>query len=227
MRERLGLDVAAVWHRCPSPFAPEQLRVTVEAGVDTRWRARDGSRDLLVGRIVRWCREQPGNCLVFFPSYRYLGACRAPLEALPDRRTWVQPAAGEVPEQEELLTLLAGRRDVLGLCVLGGGYSEGVDLPGEQLRSVVIVGPGLPQLDRDTRLQQAWYAERGRDGFAYACLYPALQRVNQALGRVVRSAEDRGAALLVDPRFLQPAYRDLLAGHWDYEGVPQGDSGGR
>ncbi|HKK23310.1 MAG TPA: helicase C-terminal domain-containing protein, partial [Pseudohaliea sp.] len=130
------------------------------------------------------------------------------------------------PPGEDLLALLAATRDVFALCVLGSGYSEGIDLPGDQLCSVVVVGPGLPQLSHDTRALEAWFGARGRDGFACACLYPALQRVNQALGRVVRADADRGAALLIDPRFLRPPYRGLLAPHWEYRVADQ-PSGGR
>ena len=240
MRRSLGLAPEAVWRRCASPFAPSQLRVTLDGSIDTGWRAREGTRQALAERVLRWAREHPGNCLAFFPSYRYLTdtleALAAGTPAL-GRRLWVQEPGCAVAG---LLALLASAGDVLGLCILGAGVSEGVDLPGDQLRSVIVVGPGLPQLGRATRLQQQWYAARGDDGFAYACLYPALQRVNQALGRVVRDEGDRGEALLIDPRYLEPAYRRLLAPQWSYEearvkgaaadpaaALPQAGSGGR
>jgi DNA excision repair protein ERCC-2 len=216
MGERLGFRPDAVWHRCPSPFDPSQLAVTLEPAIDTRYAARAASREALVARLLAWGQEHPGNCLVFFPSHRYLADCRDAVAAgLVDRQLWVQPAPGDAPA-EDLIALLGKARDVFALCVLGSGYSEGIDLPGDELRSVVVVGPGLPQLSHDTRALEAWFAARGRDGFACACLYPALQRVNQALGRVVRADEDRGAALLIDPRFLRAPYRGLLAPHWDY-----------
>ena len=224
MGERLGFRPDAVWHRCPSPFEPSQLAVTLEPAIDTRYAARAASREALVARLLAWAREHPGNCLVFFPSHRYLADCRDGIAAgLAGRQLWVQPGPGEAPG-EDLIGLLAAARDVLALCVLGSGYSEGVDLPGDQLRSVVVVGPGLPQLSHDTRALEAWFAARGRDGFACACLYPALQRVNQALGRVVRADEDRGAALLIDPRFLRAPYRGLLAPHWDYRLAGEGEA---
>jgi DNA excision repair protein ERCC-2 len=230
MGERLGFRPDAVWHRCPSPFAPSQLAVTLEPAIDPRYAARAASRDALVARLLAWAGQHPGNCLVFFPSHRYLADCREAIGAgLAGRRLWAQPAPGE-PPGEDLLALLATARDVLALCVLGSGYSEGIDLPGDQLCSVVVVGPGLPHLSHDTRALEAWFAARGRDGFACACLYPALQRVNQALGRVIRADADRGAALLIDPRFLRAPYRGLLAPHWDYRPAGAEDaqpSGGR
>ncbi|MHA7816524.1 MAG: ATP-dependent DNA helicase [Pseudohaliea sp.] len=230
MGQRLGFRPDAVWHRCPSPFRPAQLAVTLEPAIDTRYAARAASRDALVARLLAWAAEHPGNCLVFFPSHRYLADCREAIAAgLAGRQLWVQPAPGEA-SAEDLVALLGTERDVLGLCVLGSGYSEGVDLPGDQLRSVVVVGPGLPQLSHDTRALESWFAARGHDGFACACLYPALQRVNQALGRVIRGEADRGAALLIDPRFLRAPYRGLLAPHWDYRlagGEDAQPSGGR
>ena len=225
MGERLGFRADAVWHRCPSPFLPSQLAVTLEPGIDTRYAARAGSRGALVERLLAWARDHPGNCLVFFPSHRYLADCREGIAAgLRDRQLWVQPTSGE-PAVTDLLALLGEARNTLALAVLGSGYSEGIDLPGEQLCSVVVVGPGLPQLSHDTRALEAWFRARGRDGFACACLYPALQRVNQALGRVVRADADRGAALLIDPRFLAPPYRDLLAPHWEYRVADQPSAG--
>ena len=81
---------------------------------------------------------------------------------------------------------------------------------------MVLVGPGLPQPDRDNRLQRDYFQRHHGDGFRYASLYPAMQRVNQSLGRVVRGTTDCGAALLIDGRYAQPAYRDLLSPHWQY-----------
>ena len=118
--------------------------------------------------------------------------------------------------RDQLLQQLETRRDVVALCILGGVFGEGIDLPGERLTSVVIVGVGLPQFNRDTRMLQAWYQQRCGAGFEYACLYPGMQKVDQALGRVIRASEDRGRALLVDSRYGQRQYRELLPPWWNY-----------
>ncbi|MFN2327850.1 MAG: ATP-dependent DNA helicase [Chromatocurvus sp.] len=217
MRVLLGLGDRAVFRRCASPFEPRQLGVSIEPQIDTRLPQRERSRPRLLARLVEWLAAQPGNCLVFFPSHRYLRDCIEDLRPLlRDRQLWVQPAPGSGAPPGELRELLRTQRNVCALCLLGGSYSEGIDLPGDQLRSVVLVGPGLPQPDRDNRLQRDYFQRHHGDGFRYASLYPAMQRVNQSLGRVVRGDTDCGAALLIDGRYAQPEYRALLSGHWEY-----------
>jgi len=216
----LGLGEGAVCTRATSPFAREQLQVFLASDVDTRYRQRDASLPELVQLLQQWLQQEPGNCIIYFPSYRYLQDC---LQALPAqdlaplaRTVWVQQQEQDDSGREQLLQLLAQRRDVAAFCILGGVFGEGIDLPGEQLCSVVVVGVGMPQLNRDTRQLQAWYQQRYGAGFEYAFLYPGMQKVDQALGRVVRRMEDRGRALLIDPRYRQRQYRDLLPPWWDY-----------
>jgi len=217
MRALLGLDTGAVFRRCASPFRPQQLAVTIEPRIDTRLSRREQTRPRLLARLVDWLSAQPGNCLVFFPSYRYLNDCVDDLRPLLEgRQLWVQPAPGGTSGPGELREMLRTQRNVCGLCLLGGSFSEGIDLPGDQLASVVLVGPGLPQPDCDNRLQQDYFQRLYREGFRYASLYPAMQRVNQSLGRVVRGDDDSGSALLIDERYAQSGYRDLLAPHWTY-----------
>ena len=119
-----------------------------------------------------------------------------------------------------MLQLLALRENVAAFCILGGVFGEGIDLPGKLLSSVVVIGIGMPQVNRDTRQLQAWYQQRNAAGFEYAFLYPGMQKVDQALGRVVRRLEDTGRALLIDPRYRQRQYRDLLPPWWEYRDYP-------
>jgi DNA excision repair protein ERCC-2 len=88
------------------------------------------------------------------------------------------------------------------------------------LSSVAIVGVGMPQINRDTRALQAWYDQRQGAGFDYTFVYPGMQKVGQALGRVVRGMGDRGSALLIDPRYRETRYRELLPPWWDYQSWP-------
>ena len=217
MRATLGLEDRAVFRRCASPFMPQQLAVSIEPGIDTRLHQRERSRARLLACLADWLSRQPGNCLVFFPSHRYLRDCVDSLRPLlGERRLWVQPAPGDEKTSDRLPDLLRTERNVCALCLLGGSFGEGIDLPGDQLVSVVLVGPGLPQQDQDNRLQQDYFQRQHGNGFRYASLYPAMQRVNQCLGRVVRGASDSGAALLIDDRYAQADYRALLSPHWQY-----------
>lgn len=216
----LGMREDAVYRQLASPFEAGQLRAYVATHIDTRYGQREGSLPALANTLVSWLADEPGNCIVYFPSYRYLADCLELLEssaALPlDRRLWVQTREQDERAREALLTTLGEHRNVVAFCILGGVFGEGVDLPGEQLASVVIVGVGLPQVNRDTRQLRDYYDRRCGQGFEYTFLYPGMQKVDQALGRVIRRDEDRGSALLIDSRYRRHAYRVLLPGAWHY-----------
>ena len=223
-RSCLGLGEDAVCHQAVSPFSPDQLVVSIAVDIDTRYRQRELSLPGLARTLVAWLADVPGNCIVYFPAYRYLRDCaeqlaHAGLDQL-QRQLWIQqPGLGE-SERNALLQQLAERRDVVAFCILGGVFGEGIDLPGEQLASIVVVGVGMPQLNRQTRQLQDWYQRRYGSGFEYAFVYPGMQKVDQALGRVVRRLDDRGRALLIDPRYGEQRYRQLLPPWWDYHPWP-------
>lgn len=215
-RDALGLEPEAVCFRADSPFDPGQLQVEVATHVDTRFRRRQESLPSLAALLRDWLQRVPGNCLLYFPSYRYLEDCLGALGNPPGRHLAIQrPGEGD-NGREAFLELMETRRDVAAFCVLGGAFGEGIDLPGERLTSVVVVGVGLPQVNRDSLAQQDFYQRKYGSGFTYAFQYPGMQKVSQALGRVIRSTQDRGCALLVDSRYRQPDYRQLLPPWWQY-----------
>jgi DNA excision repair protein ERCC-2 len=224
LRASLGMDERAFCSRATSPFASTQLRVCLATDIDTRYQRRTETLPALAQLLRHWLETTPGNCIVYFPSYHYLQECLALLRAADSpplsRTVWIQARQQADAEREQLLQLLAQREDMVAFCILGGVFGEGIDLPGEHLRSVVVVGTGMPQVNRDTRQLQAWYEARYAAGFEYAFLYPGLQKVGQALGRVIRRAEDTGSALLIDPRYQQRQYRELLPPWWDYRFWP-------
>jgi DNA excision repair protein ERCC-2 len=219
-RGRLGLADSAVYRREVSPFGSDQLQVYLATGIDTRYRRRQASMPALASLVLRWLEREPGNCIIYFPSYRYLQEClraldHAGLDALA-RLRWVQERELGEESRSGLMQLLEARRDVAAFCILGGVFGEGIDLPGSRLSSVVVVGVGMPQYNRDTEQLRRYYDSRYGAGFEYAYLYPGLQKVDQALGRVVRRPEDRGRALLIDSRYGRADYRALLPPWWSY-----------
>jgi len=220
MHAALGLRSDAVSRRLHSPFAVGQMQVCLATHVDTRFRARADSLPALAALLQRWILAEAGNCIVYFPSYRYLRDCLEQLQALGlddwGRLIWQQSASQGDATRTELLQLLEDRRDILAFCILGGVFGEGIDLPGDQLSAVVVVGVGLPQVNRDTEQLRGYFQARYGQGFRYAYLYPGMQKVDQALGRVVRRMDDRGRALLVDARYGSREYRDLLPPWWLY-----------
>lgn len=221
VRAGLGLGEDTVCTRTGSPFAAEQLTVWLATGLDTRYHQRDRTLGDLAALLRQWLLEMPGNAIIYFPSYRYMRDCLLLLGNPPAARTlWVQePGEGE-GRRAELLRLLASKRDLAAFCILGGIFGEGIDLPGDELASVAVVGVGMPQVNRDTRERQDWYERETGAGFEYTFLYPGMQKVDQALGRVVRSTRDRGNALLIDTRYARAEYRKLLPPWWQYREWP-------
>ena len=220
VRQSLGLCDDAVCRRLESPFSAAQMKVVLATGVDTRYTARSASLPRLAQLLESWILEERGNCIVYFPSYRYMRDCVALMQdagmAGWERSIWCQSSSQGEAAREELLNLLEHERNVLAFCMLGGVFGEGIDLPGERLSAVVVVGVGLPQVNRDTQQLQDYFEQHHGQGFRYAYLYPGMQKVDQALGRVVRTASDSGRALLVDSRYSMAEYRALLPPWWSY-----------
>ena len=122
----------------------------------------------------------------------------------------------EAEREAFLAPYRSAKAPCLSLCVLGGLFAEGIDLPGDALDGVAVVGVGLPQVNLyQETLREELSAALG-DGFLYAYQIPGIQKVAQAVGRVIRSERDRGVALLIDSRYRQPAYRRLCPAHWQW-----------
>ena len=201
-----------------SPFPKENLAVLLHHQIRTDFRGRDSSYATVAQTIGALVASRPGNYLIFFSSFKYLEAVRSEFQRehpfLP-----VISQSPSMPEHERHNFLLAFQSDaarpLLGFAVLGGVFGEGIDLVGERLVGAVIVGVGLPQLCLERDLIREYFNQKNGLGFEYAYAYPGLNRVIQAAGRVIRSETDRGVVLLIDTRFAQPLYRELLPQWWN------------
>ena len=200
----------------PSPFQPENLLIH-QRDVNTRYRYRDAACAEIAAAIRAMVEAKPGRYIAFFPSFAYLRQVSEMLD-LPhqaqrsgmtdeERREFLAPYVPGGPESGSHLPTLS-------LCVLGGVFAEGIDLPGDALDGVVIVGVGLPQVNLFQETLRAYYERTFGDGFLYAYMLPGMQKVAQAVGRVIRTEKDRGVALLLDDRYRQAAYRRLCPEHW-------------
>ena len=120
-------------------------------------------------------------------------------------------------EKEKFIGFFKPDSDVLriGFCVLGGSFSEGVDLPGNRLIGSIIVGVGLPQLSNDLNIIRDFYEDKYERGYDYAYTFPGMNKVLQACGRVIRREDDRGIVVLIDDRYASPQYRALFPSHWE------------
>lgn len=198
-----------------TPFDPALQATIVASRVSTRLRHRERDRALTAELIERVVMAVPGNCAVLFPSFAMRDQLVALLD-LPDRARLLQwPDMGEDARRALLDRLAqpeAAPRVLLG--VTGGIFGEGVDLPGEALLAMVVVGPALPAVSARQALISAWYQERFGRGFELAYLVPGMTRVVQAAGRVIRSERDRGVVVLVGQRFVLNDYAAFFPPHW-------------
>ncbi len=201
----------------PSPFPPGNCLVQIATSVGTTYRERPrmwGPIAKLVGELA-----PPGrNALALFPSYAFVHEIAERIEA-PGHRIEVQRSSRSRREQLWMLDLLreaaeGGGDPVLLLAVLGGVFAEGVDYPGEMLSEVIVVSPGLPQVEPERELLREYFDREYGRGFEYAFLLPGLRRVVQAAGRLIRSEHDRGVITLVGRRFAQPRYAAFLPHYW-------------
>ncbi|MDC7224252.1 MAG: ATP-dependent DNA helicase [Spirochaetales bacterium] len=203
----------------PSPFDPRHCPVIIRTDINTRYRGREESLGRLIGAIRRGRGECQGNHLVFFPSYRYLESARELWEqTYPEEEILVQTGGMDEEARQTFLNRFATARDeghsLLAFAVMGGIFGEGIDLPGDLLTGVTVVGVGLPGIGPERDLLKEYYDELGWEGYDFAYRLPGWNRVLQAAGRVIRKESDRGIVQLIDDRFVHGVYRKLYPPHW-------------
>ncbi len=202
-----------------SPYDRENFGLFAVEGVSTRYAQRRESCLTIAACIGAAVSGKRGNYIVYFPSYAYLETVLTQFRSLyPGVTTVVQKKGMKVAEKDVFLDAFCADHDVLrvGFCVLGGSFSEGVDLPGSRLIGSVIVGVGLPGLSGERNILQEYYQNKSEMGYEYAYLYPGMNRVLQAAGRVIRREQDRGIVVLLDDRYETPIYRQLFPDHWTH-----------
>lgn len=212
----------------PSPFNREHAEVIIQP-LSTRYRDRERTLQPMVRFIIDLVKKKTGNFLVFFPSYQYMRIVYEQfIEKAPDERTIVQAVGMTEEEREAFLEAFQKNNDqtdrLIGFAVLGGIFSEGIDLKGERLQGVIIVGVGLPQIGLERDIIKDYFQKIGRNGYDYAYVYPGMNKVLQAGGRLIRTESDRGVIALIDDRFLQPKYKAMLPYEWQhfYTALPEG-----
>lgn len=214
-REVLGAEAADPYLALSSPFRSENLCVLVQANVSTRLRARESSYEAVAASIGAVARARRGNYLVYFSSYEYLNQVFERFRALfPEMDVHRQNPAMTETARSGFLDAFKEAGALLGFAVLGGIFGEGIDLVGERLIGVVVVGVGLPQICVERDLIREYREERGGRGFDYAYTFPGMNRVLQAAGRLIRTESDRGVVLLIDDRFGRPLHRRLFPEWW-------------
>lgn len=224
-RDLLGLPDDTRFTALPSPFGADQLQVQFTPKISTRKPDRASSLMPIAEVIARQFNARPGHYLAFFSSFDYMGQVAAVLAErwpeVPQRRQ--VPGMGQ-EARREFLARFEMPEPAVAFAVLGGVFSEGIDLPGDQLIGAFVATLGLPPFDPwHEVLKERLEARFGR-GYDYTYRIPGLQKVAQAAGRVIRTPEDQGVIWLIDDRFLQPMNRALLPGWW-FERHPSADGG--
>lgn len=208
----LGGDVDKSYRlRLPSPFPKENLKV-YKNNLNMRYGKREENIEKLCEIINRFVNEKSGNYIAFLPSYDYLNKVYEKyVEIYGDNNTIMQGTELTEVERREFLDNFEEGRNILAFCVIGGMFSEGIDLPGEKLIGAIIVGMGFPKVSNEVNIIKDYYEEKG---FDYAYVYPGINKIMQAAGRVIRREEDKGRVLLVDDRYSNKKYIKLLPLEW-------------
>lgn len=214
VKKMLGSAEGDACLHLPSPFDPSQLAAAV-APIDIRYANREKTAPDAAEAIAAHISRHGGNTIVFFPSYAYMSRIEELLMGMSgmlDLPLLCERRGMTEDEKNALLGAFEGEERVVLLAVLGGAFSEGVDLPGDRLRNVIIVSTGMPQPDEKLRAMQAYYDSIGENGFDLCMTIPGMVRVIQAAGRLIRTQTDTGTLLLIDSRYRYPRVRALLEG---------------
>ncbi len=214
----LGGGKGAIRLSLPSPFDPSHTCFAAVTGISTRFENRAKSVKRIAAVIAATASGKAGNYIVYFPSYDYMEQVLKVFEerysAVP---TVVQTRGMGQSEREHFLDAFAEDGKLrIGFCVLGGSFSEGVDLPGKRLIGTVIIGMGLPAISNERNILREHYDITRERGYDYAYTYPGMNRVLQAAGRVIRREDDRGVIVLVDDRYAEPRMQSLFPDHWSH-----------
>lgn len=218
-REILGGGQEDLTLSLPSPFDRERLLLMAHAGVSTKYADREASVAPVAEALYTAISGKKGNYIAYFPSYEYL---RKVFEAFANGHPQVKTAVQQSNMDDEARRAFLESFDaenaetLLGFCVMGGVFSEGIDLKGERLIGSIIVGVGLPKISLRQDLIREYFDEKNGRGYDFAYVYPGMNKVLQAAGRVIRSESDYGEVLLIDSRFATAKYKSLYPEYWSH-----------
>ena len=202
-----------------SPFEEKNRLLLIGNDVSSKYTMRgEETYQRYANYIDEITSAKVGNYLVFFPSYRFMEDVWTAYQACKkaDVVCIMQDMSMSEEKREEFLEAFGTKRTqgLVGFCVLGGIFSEGIDLTEERLIGAIIVGTGLPQVCNEREILKNYFDSKGENGFSYSYLYPGMNKVQQAAGRVIRTERDTGTIALLDERFLGRQYQDTFPREW-------------
>lgn len=215
-KDMLGGDAENYVTFIPSPFSNEQTEVSIQP-LSTRYKDREVSINPIVKTLYSTVKKKPGNYLIFFPSYQYLNSVLDEWHVQNNDITTIVQGIG-MGDNDRTVFIESFKSDndepLVGFAVLGGIFSEGIDLKGDRLNGVIVVGVGLPQIGFERDLIKQHFSATGKNGYDYAYIFPGMNKVLQAGGRLIRSENDTGTIILIDDRYLSSKYQGLLPAEW-------------
>lgn len=217
-QEILGGREDSLRYRIPSPFPKENQLLVIENYIQTTYKERENSYEKIVTSLTNMIQQKAGNYFVFFPSYSYMDIIYELFrQKNPHIKTKIQASMMNEGEREAFLAefVIDPKETLVGFCVLGGIFSEGIDLKGSRLIGTAIVGVGLPQINHEQELIKGYYDQEKNQGFQFSYQIPGMNKVLQAAGRVIRDTADQGIVLLLDQRFSTAAVQRFFPPHWN------------
>lgn len=208
----IGGDEKSFRVRFDSPFNKKNLS-TYLYNLDMRYFNREKNIDMLCKLINQFITEVKGNYMVFLPSFEYLGKVYEKyIDIYGNNGTIIQEENLSEEKKKEYLEQFSLKTNIVGFTVVGGMFSEGIDLPGDKLIGAIIVGVGFPKVSIENNIIQDYFE---KNGFDYSYTYPGINKVLQSVGRVIRTENDKGRVLLIDNRYSSYKYKAMLPSEWD------------
>jgi DNA excision repair protein ERCC-2 len=201
-----------------SPFPDKNCLVAISDRISTLYKKRWATREQLAETLTSLVRQKRGNYLFFFPSYQYLNMVLDVFKSMNGEiLTLIQQPDMRESEREKFIERFKTEScdTLVGFAVMGGFFAEGIDLVGDCLSAAAIISVGIPMICPERELIRRYYQQKIGTGFDFAYKYPAINRVLQAAGRVIRSETDKGVILLIDERFSNSDYANLLPSYWN------------
>ena len=194
----------------PSPFNPNNFFLIINDNISIKYKDRDKTLEEVVKEINIFVSKKVGNYLIFVPSFEY--SRKIEKYFINDNRFVFQTATMTNKDKDEFLANFKEnpQESRIGVCVISGSFAESIDLTGDRLIGVVIVGVGLPQVNFENNLVKEFYIQKEMNGYEFAYMNPGINKVLQALGRVIRTQNDKGSALIIDSRYAQSHYFSIL-----------------
>ena len=194
----------------PSPFNPNNFFLIINDNISIKYKDRDKTLEEVVKEINIFVSKKVGNYLIFVPSFEY--SRKIEKYFINDSRFEFQTTTMTNKDKDEFLANFKEnpQESRIGVCVISGSFAESIDLTGDRLIGVVVVGVGLPQVNFENNLVKDFYIQKEMNGYEFAYMNPGINKVLQALGRVIRTQKDKGSALIIDSRYAQSHYFSVL-----------------